>query len=172
MKHSNLLFCVVLIAIIVSPLFLVAFNSDTTEQKSGPDFLVGVEYAIDNHSVEGCKALVDRVKNFTNLFVVDSAGITFDIINLNEVCDYVYDAGLYFYVFFISPINGTAVMRYNFFPHMWISDAKEKYGDKFLGAYAQDARTRRRGKEGGGDGCDRNGRKPGDLELARGKGDG
>ena len=138
MKHSNLLFCVVLIAIIVSPLFLVAFNSDTTEQKSGPDFLVGVEYAIDNHSVEGCKALVDRVKNFTNLFVVDSAGITFDIINLNEVCDYVYDAGLYFYVFFISPINGTAVMRYNFFPHMWISDAKEKYGDKFLGAYAQD----------------------------------
>jgi len=102
MKRSTLLFCFILITIIVSPLFLVALNVGIDEQDSDPEFFVGVEYAIDNHSVEGCKALVDRVKNFTNVFVVDSVGITFDINNLNEVCDYVYDAGLYFYVFFIS----------------------------------------------------------------------
>ncbi|MBA7481067.1 hypothetical protein ES707_16535 [subsurface metagenome] len=128
--------------IIVSPLFLVALNVGIDEQDSDPDFFLGVEYAIANHSVEGCKALVDRVKNFTNVFVVDSVGITFDINNLNEVCDYVYDAGLYFYVFFISLVyyesENTYILRYNYYPHMWIADAKEKYGDKFLGAYAMD----------------------------------
>ncbi|HDQ05913.1 MAG TPA: hypothetical protein ENN36_04210 [Candidatus Bathyarchaeota archaeon] len=142
LRHSTLLFCFILITIIVLPLFLVALNVGFDEQQSGPEFFVGVEYAIDNHSVEGCKQLVDRVKNFTNLFVVDSVGITFDKNNLNEVCDYVYDSGLYFMVFFISlhyqQEDGDLVFRYNYYPHMWIAEAKEKYGDKFLGAYAMD----------------------------------
>jgi len=110
---------------------------------------VGVEYAVDNYSVEGCKALVDRVKNFTNFFVVDTVGITYDFYKLNEVCDYVYESGLYFMVFFL-PLHEEYVvptddgeqrlhvMRYNYYPHLWIADAKEKYGGKFLGAYAMD----------------------------------
>ncbi|MCW4015326.1 MAG: hypothetical protein NWF06_03065 [Candidatus Bathyarchaeota archaeon] len=142
MKHSTPLFCFTFIAIMVLPHFLVALNVSLNDPKSDPDFFVGVEYAIDNYSVEGCKALVDRVKKFTNVFVVDTVGITFDINNLNEVCDYVYDSGLYFYVFFISlhalQEDGDLVFRYNYYPHIWISDAKEKYGDKFLGAYAMD----------------------------------
>jgi hypothetical protein len=129
---------------------LVALNVGIDEQNSSPEFFVGVEYAIDNHSVEGCKALVDRVKNFTNFFVVDSLGITLDVNNLNEVCDYIYDSGLYFIVFFISlheeyegvPTEDgqhqTLIFRYNYYPHLWIAGAKEKYGDKFLGTYAMD----------------------------------
>jgi len=120
------------------PLFLVALNVGVDKQDSGPEFFVGVEYAIDNHSVEGCKALVDRIKNFTNLFVVDSLGITLYINNLNEVCDYVYDSGLYFMVFFISPLNDTLQWRYNYYPNLWILKAKEKYCDRFLGAYIMD----------------------------------
>ena len=141
LRRSTLLFCFILITIIVLPIFFANWNFNFDEQKSDPEFFVGVEYAISDHDVEGCKALVDRVKNFTNLFVIDSVGITFDINNLNEVCDYVYDAGLYFYVFFISihyERQGDLILRYNYYPHMWIADAKEKYGDKFLGAYAMD----------------------------------
>jgi len=128
---------------------LVVLDVGVDEQNSIPEFFVGVEYAIDNYSVEGCKALVDRTKNFTNLFVIDTTGITFDINNLNEVCDYVYESGLYFIVFFISlheegaciPPPGEypeLVFRYNYYPHVWIAEAKEKYGDKFLGTYAMD----------------------------------
>ena len=130
-----------LVAIIVSPLFLVAFMSSIDKHGSDPEFFVGVEYAIKNGSVEDCKALVDRVKNFTNLFVVDTFEMTSDINNLTEVCDYVYDSGLYFMVFFISQFSerdGEYILRYNYYPHIWILDAKEKYGDKFLGAYAMD----------------------------------
>ncbi len=122
---------------VTSPIFLVAID----HQRSEPNFFVGVEYAIDNYSVEGCKALVDKVKNFTNVFIIDTVGITYDINNLNEVCDYVYDSGLYFYVFFISlvyPQDDNYVLRYNYYPHLWIAEATEKYGDKFLGVYAMD----------------------------------
>jgi hypothetical protein len=127
----------VLVVIVGSPILGIAFN-----QKLEPDFFVGVEYAIDNYSVEGCKALVDKVKDYTNVFIVDTVGITYDINNLNEVCDYVYDSGLYFYVFFISLVyqqdDGDLVLRYNYYPHLWIAEATEKYGNKFLGAYAMD----------------------------------
>ena len=144
------MFYFILVAIILCPLFFVALIDNVTRTPSEPDFFIGVEYAICNSSVEGCKALIDRVKNFTNLFVVDSLGITLDMNNLNEVCDHVYDAGLYFFVFFISlheeeisvNLQGEQVtqnvLRYNYYPHIWISDAKKKYGKKFLGAYTMD----------------------------------
>lgn len=146
LNRNTLLFCLILGALLVSPLFLVTLS---VEQTSEPEFLVGVEYAISESSVEGCKALVDRVKNFTNLFVIDSLGIALDYNSLNEVADYVYDAGLYFIVFFISCheeetviINGEErverILKYNYYPHIWISDAKDKYGEKFLGAYTMD----------------------------------
>ncbi len=136
--------------VIFFPIFLVIWTSNINKQDSVPDFFVGVEYAIPNQSVEDVKALVDRVKNFTNLFVVDSLGITLDRNNLDVVCDYVYEAGLYFVVFFISPVEreyfftlegertSERVFRYNYYPHLWITEAREKYRNKFLGVYTQD----------------------------------
>jgi len=140
-KRSTALLCLTLTLIIVTPFLFVIYYSTFDQQQSLPEFFVGVEYAIANHSVEGCKALVDKVKNFTNFFVVDSLGITTDIDKLNEVCDYVYDTGLYFMVFFISPVaqqGDNFILRYNFYPHIWIIEAEKKYGEKFLGVYAMD----------------------------------
>ena len=136
MRNNTLMFGFVLVLIIVSP-FLAVWTY-TPQTTTVPEFYFGVEYAVDDHSVEDCKALVDRTKEFTNMFVVDSFGITSDVIKLNEVCDYVYDAGLDFLVFFISPIGDEMMFRYNFWPHLWISDAVDRYGDQFLGAYAMD----------------------------------
>ncbi len=117
------------------------WTSNNVKEESTPEFFVGVEYAINNESVEDVIALVDRIKNFTNLFVVDSLGITTDINKLNQICDYVNEEGLYFLVFFVSPLverDGQLVFRYNYYPNLWVVRAKEKYGDKFLGAYVMD----------------------------------
>ncbi len=150
LKHSNLLFSIILVAVILSPIILIIWTSNINQQDPIPKFFVGVEYAIANHSIEDVKSLVDRVKNFTNLFVIDSLGITLDQNNLDEVVEYVYNAGLYFVIFFISPVEredfltleeektSERIFRYNYWPHLWIADAKEKYGNKFLGAYTQD----------------------------------
>lgn len=129
---------------------MIASYPTPSRQSSEPNFLVGVEYALSESSIEGCKALVDRVKGFTNLFVIDSLNIALDYDSLNEVADYVYDSGLYFVVFYISlheeetfhlddGTNRTErILRYNYYPHIWMAHAKEKYGDKFLGVYTMD----------------------------------
>ena len=96
--------------------FSIAFMGSIHKQSLDTKFFVGLEYAINNDNVEDVKALVDRVENFTNLFVVDSLGITLHIDNLNEVCDYVYESGLYFLVFFVSMHyleNDVLVLRYD-----------------------------------------------------------
>jgi hypothetical protein len=98
-----------------------------------PEFFVGVEVAYPNTTLSDVKEVVDKVKDFTNLFVIGSPDVSFNETLLNQTCDYVYDAGLNFIVFFTNPII------YNFsIPFVWIIKAKEKYGDKFLAVYRYD----------------------------------
>jgi hypothetical protein len=119
---------IALIAIILSSLF--AINEWFSNQQSTPEFFVGVEFAYDNAS--DLKDLVDKVKNYTNLFIIGSLEISFNQTALNEACDYVVDAGLHFIVLF------TESQKYNYTIFVWMEDAKQKYGDKFLGVYRYD----------------------------------
>lgn len=122
---------ITLILIIAVSLF-VTIDWFNNYQQSTPEFLVGVECAYGN--VRDLKDLVDKVKTYTNLFVVGSLDISFNQTALNETCDYIYDAGLYFIVFFTSPMD----QKYGYNPYVWILKAKQKYGDKFLGTYRYD----------------------------------
>ena len=94
--------------------------------KSTPEFFVGVEFAYASDNVTGLKglvsdlkSLVDNVKNYTNLFVIGNPEISLDETTLNETCDYIYDAGLHFIVFFTS----TTAYLYN--PYVWIIKASQ-----------------------------------------------
>src|SRR4030065_2344133 len=107
--------------------FLASIEFVNTRQ-STPEFFVGVEMAYANATFGDVKDLVDKVKNYTNLFVIGSPEISFNQTLLNATCDYIYDAGLSFIVFFSDPYT-----RYNYHPIIWIMKAKEKYGDRFLG---------------------------------------
>ena len=96
-----------------------------------PKFFVGVEIAYGNF--DELSALVDKVKNYTNLFVIgltnNSLGLSFNKTLLTQACDYVYNAGLYFIIQLTSPI------KYSYDPNGWINYAKQRYGEKFLGIY-------------------------------------
>ena len=94
------------------------------------DVFVGIDVAYDN--VEETKALIDQVKSYTNLFVIGSTGITWNYSKLNKVCEYVYDSGLHFLIY-THPTNAT-----DFSQAQWIADARQKWGDRFLGLYAYD----------------------------------
>jgi hypothetical protein len=119
---------IALIAIILGSLF--AINEWFSNHQSTPEFFVGVEFAYGNAS--DLKDLVDKVKNYTNLFIIGSLEISFNQTALNEACDYVVDAGLHFIVLF------TESQKYNYTIFVWMEDAKQKYGDKFLGVYRYD----------------------------------
>ena len=120
---------IALISVISVSLF-VAVEWFNNKRQSRPEFFVGVEFAYGD--VSDCKELVDKVKDYTNLFVVGALEISFNQTWLNATCDYVYDAGLSFIILFTSPTE------YNYNPYVWIIKAGQKYGDRFLGAYRYD----------------------------------
>jgi len=108
---------IMLVSLIICVKFLIS-NSD--------DFYFGVEIAYGDF--EDCKVLVDKVRNYTNLFVV-GVPLTYNRTLLGTICNYVYEANLHFIVQFTSPV------KYSYDVIGWIFQAKEKYGEKFIGVY-------------------------------------
>jgi hypothetical protein len=101
--------------------------------RSTSEVFVGVEFAYSDN-VSDLKDLVNKVKNYTNLFVIGSIEISFNQTALNEACDYVVDSGLHLIVFFTDSEN----KRYSYTIFDWMVEAKQKYGDMFLGVYRYD----------------------------------
>src|SRR3990170_3192357 len=102
-------------------------NEDSKEK-----FFFGVTYG--QNTVEEAKLLIDKVKNYTNLFIVNSYPITTTNTNpqvLNEICDYAAKANLYFIVYFFSFLSGN-------WQQEWLDTAKQTWGEKFLGIYLMD----------------------------------
>jgi hypothetical protein len=120
---------IVLISIISIALVITVnwFNN----QSSNREFFVGVEYAYGSQASE-VKNLVDKVRNYTNLFVIGSIEVTFNETALNESCDYIFSAGLNIIVLFVDST------RYNYDIFAWMTQAKQKYGAQFLGVYRFD----------------------------------
>jgi hypothetical protein len=83
---------------------------------------------------------VDKVKDYTNLFVIGSIEISFNQTALNEACDYVVDSGLHLIVFFTDSdmYNYTDSQMQNYTIFDWMVDAKQKYGDMLEGVYRYD----------------------------------
>jgi len=119
----------ILAVFLVSLLFFLLFlRLDLVRDSSRSEFFFGVDAVSDN--VEDIKRLVDEVRSYTNLFVIGSTGITYNITKLDEVCQYVYESGLYFMTFFHIMASIPQAQ--------WIEDAKQRWGNRFLGLYAYD----------------------------------
>jgi hypothetical protein len=129
-RKLAILTATLLIALILLTLFL-AINL-LSNQTTGRQFYVGVEYAYGNNQtaqvqVTQVQALVDKVKAYTNLFVMDSVGLTSNSTALSEACDYIFNAKLNFIVLF------TGLDRYSYNITQWIVEGKSRYGGAFLG---------------------------------------
>ena len=89
------------------------------------DPFVGVTFSGD--SVLNAKLLINRVKDFTNLLVVQSGPASKNETLLNKICDYAVNVGLSIIVYF-------GKFDYDWQP-LWLDSAKEKWGSSFLGVY-------------------------------------
>jgi len=83
-------------------------------------------------SIDNVKALVDKVKNYTNLFVLGSVDLFENEAKLYEACDYLAAANLSFIIQF------RGLLGYNYSITDWMLNAQEKYGSKFIGIYRYD----------------------------------
>jgi parallel beta-helix repeat protein len=105
------------------------FSPSQTEAASNP-FYVGIEFGYGN--VSDCKALVDKVCNYTNLLVISTSVITQNEAALNDTCNYAYAHGMHLIIYF------TQYSGNGFYPYLWAMKAHDTYGSYFLGAYIYD----------------------------------
>ncbi len=127
-------FWIILVVVILIPILIVTLFATfgSFDEPSAVDVFVGVSAAYDN--VEEIKQFVDEASSYINTIVIGSTGITFDVEKLDDVCQYVYDKGLYFMIY-AHPINDTEQLAIQC---QWVLDAKPRWGEHFLGLYAFD----------------------------------
>ena len=129
MKRKGLL----LIAIITIASLALIYAQSTSWQASveEDEFFFGVSFG--GQTAQEAKVLIDKVKNYTNFFIIGSYDLSTNETVLNEVCDYAAQANLKFLVYF------DFISRIAYPWHQtWLDTAKEHWGDKFLGIYLRD----------------------------------
>ncbi|MGD6934572.1 MAG: hypothetical protein ACQCN5_10235 [Candidatus Bathyarchaeia archaeon] len=89
---------------------------------------VGVTYC--GNSEAEAKQLIDRVKGYTNLFVLQSGELQRDFDVVNEIGDYVVDCGLYFLPYFGNFVQATF--------SSWLDSATQRWGNHLIGVYYSD----------------------------------
>ena len=122
----------ILIIIIITASFLVTYSLISHNTKAAP-FYVGVNFC--GNTTAEAKLLIDRVKDYTNLFVLQSWPISNNETATNEICDYAVSSGLNIIV--NLGVSQTYSRDWTWqFP--WFESAKQRYGDRFLGSYYDD----------------------------------
>jgi hypothetical protein len=95
------------------------------------EFYFGVSFGQER--AEEALPLIDKVKDYTNVFFINSWNVTANQTALNLVCDYAAKANLKFIVYF------DFISRIAFPWHQqWLDNAKQRWGDKFLGVHLRD----------------------------------
>jgi len=124
---------IVFISLVISSIFISSdyFVTPFSEIQAS-EVLVGVDVAFDN--VAEIKLLVDEISPYTDLVVIGSTGITYDVAKLDEVCQYVVNRGLSFMIY-MHPQDSIAEISVQ---KQWVTNAKARWGESFLGLYAFD----------------------------------
>lgn len=144
MKRRNSILAIAIVALLTLSLFFAIENFLLPKNQAGiqSEFYVGVECGYNNVTL--CKELIDKVKDYTNVFIVGSTDIVKNTTSLNEVCDYAYHEEMYVSAYF-SPSQNYSALSENItvpsqstLPIGWLKNATAKYGDHFLGAYLYD----------------------------------
>jgi hypothetical protein len=126
-----LFFIALLVSVVFLPVVYVYYQ--IKNDVSNEEFFFGVTYG-SNTSSEA-KLLIDKVKEYTNLFIIASWDISTNETALNEICNYAVDAGMSVIVYFdyvFYNVKSWPWLR------TWMETAKERWGDQFLGIYLYD----------------------------------
>ena len=122
-----------LIALLVSAtlLSIIYVGNQSGNEGSREKFYFGVMHG--SNSTTEAKLLIEKVKDYANLFVLGSWDININETSLIEVCNYAVDAGMSIIVYF----DFLPVATYPWLP-TWLETTKERWGEKFLGIYLHD----------------------------------
>ena len=114
----------------ISAFLLIQWFADPFSQSSGKNqFYVGVTYC-GNSTVEADQ-LIDKVKSYTNLFVVQSGPLEQDFNSMEQICDYAVNSGLNVIAYYGGSLDTSNVSAL-------LGVAPVRWGSHFLGVYDGD----------------------------------
>lgn len=99
-------------------------------EAASPSRYVGVTFGGNNTG--DAKLLIDRVKSYTNLFVIQSGAVSKNETALTEISQYAITARMSIIVYF------GYLDTQNPWQLSWLKAAKDQWGNQFLGAYLDD----------------------------------
>ena len=136
MKKLTAALIALILAFSVVAASFVTLNSIADSKSSLNQCYVGVAFC--GNTTAEAKLLVDRVKDYTNLFIVQSGPISHNETETNEVCNYAVASGLNIIVYF-GDLNPRILTQKNLeWRSTWVSTAKERWGNHFLGVFYYD----------------------------------
>ena len=125
MKKTMAIAVILIISVILAAVLIAKSDFQSREN---PKAFVGVAYC--GNSVAEGKQLIDKVKGYTNLLVLQSGSLQRDLKSVNELGDYAVSAGLYFLPYFGNYIESTF--------SVWLESAKQRWGTHLVGVYYSD----------------------------------
>lgn len=133
MKSAWALILIALLVVAVSLPIYLNYAAENENKAHEDPFFFGVTYG-SNTTLEA-KLLIDKIKGYTNLFIVDSWDISTNETALNEICQYAVDSGMSVIVYFDYVFFETEQWSWL---RNWMEATTQKWGDKFLGIYLYD----------------------------------
>ncbi len=120
----------VIAIVIISAFVAIEIYAPSTKMATKKPFYVGVTYCGEN--VTEADQLIDKVKDYTNMFVVQSGPLMSNLSDMVQICDYAVNSGLSIITYYSH--NGDATNQCDPFLAM----AQARWGSHFLGVYYDD----------------------------------
>ena len=143
MKNTRALSFIIIIlaSLLITAGYIDAHRqTNTAGNNAKSQFYVGVTFC--GNTTAQAELLIDRVKTYTNLFVLSNSPVTRNETSATQVCDYATAGGLNI-IINLGTANNIDFSNFNFTPNWswqyhWLDTAKQRWGNKFLGVYYYD----------------------------------
>lgn len=127
MKKRLLIALSVLLLVMLSAVLLYT----RTPVESTPSQKPYVGVAFGGNTVEEAKALIDRTRNYTNLFILQSGPISTNETATTEICNYATTSGQSIIVYFGDLAPNILAEKGLSWRTTWVTNAKTTYGSNF-----------------------------------------
>ena len=128
---------IILLFLVLTLLYFAQYHL-TNEIEEIEQCYVGVAFC--GNTTSEAKLLIDRIKNYTNLFVLQSGPISTNETATTEICDYAVASGLKIIVYFGDLAPRILAEKNLTWRSSWVDSANSRYGENFLGIYYYDER--------------------------------
>ena len=129
-KELAVILSLAIIAIIaVSAFATIEIFKPSTVVASKKPFYVGVTYC--GNSTNEAEQLIDKVRTYTNLFVLQSGPLMYNLNATEQICDYAVNSGLSIIVCYTTNSLGNTLDSF-------LNIAQMRWGSHFLGLYFND----------------------------------